>query len=238
VVEDRRCRLPIGIAFGQGEGDRSPPDVQVGSARELQRGQRGPAAGRSSGSRSSASAATVPAWQGFHDRQVRDRDVARRRSAGSATESWTPTGRAGARTSRWPTDPARGALDRGAHAGPPQGHQQGDAVRREMHLEPLEVRRPIRRDRAPGRADRGDSRPCRECDNNPYVKSESERAQIIESATWSSRSSPVRLPTRSTPPVPPTTWSRCSRPSLAVDAGPDGPPPPPTRAQDTGMGEG
>jgi len=103
-------------------------------------------------------------------------------------------------------------------AGPPQGHQQGDAVRRGMHLEPLEGLRPIRRDRAPGRADRGDSRPCRECDNNPYVKSESERAQIIESATWSSRSSPVRLPTRSTPRVPPTTWSRCSRPSLDVDA--------------------
>lgn len=130
------------------------------------------------------------------------------------------------------------ALDRGAHPGPPQGHQQGDAVRRGMHLEPLEVLRPIRRDRAPGRADRGDSRPCRECDNNPYVKSESERAQIIESATWSSRSSPVRLPTRSTPRVPPTTWSRCSRPSLAVDAGPDGPPPPPIPGTGTGMGEG
>jgi len=49
-----------------------------------------------------------PRGKGFHDRQVRDRDVARRRLAGSATESWTPTGRAGARTSRWPTDPARG----------------------------------------------------------------------------------------------------------------------------------
>lgn len=48
-----------------------------------------------------------PRSKGFHDRQVQDRDVARRRSAGSATESWTPTGRAGARTSRWPTDPAR-----------------------------------------------------------------------------------------------------------------------------------
>jgi len=41
-------------------------------------------------------------------------------------------------------------------------------------------------------------------------------AQIIEGATWSSR--PVRLTTRSTPGVPTTTCSRCSRPSLAVDA--------------------